>query len=68
VSVDDALRICTVNGAYASFEEHLKGTLTPGKLADFVILDRDPREVEPDRIVDISVLRTVLGGSTVHEA
>ena len=68
VSVDEALRICTVNGAYASFEEGIKGSLTPGKLADFVILERDPHDVDPDRIVDIRVLRTVLGGRTVHSA
>ena len=49
VSVSEALRICTMNGAYASFEETRKGSLTPGKLADFVILEHDPHDVEPDR-------------------
>lgn len=68
VTVDEALRICTVNGAYASFEEDIKGGLTPGKLADFVVLERDPHDVDPDRIVEIEVLRTVLGGRTVHQA
>ncbi len=43
ITVDEALRICTRNGAYASFEEELKGTIAPGKLADFVLLERDPR-------------------------
>jgi predicted amidohydrolase YtcJ len=68
VSIDEALRICTVNGAYASFEEDLKGSLEPGKLADFVILERDPRRVDPEELVKIRVLRTVLGGMTTHEA
>jgi hypothetical protein len=68
ISVEEALRICTVNGAYASFEENLKGSLTPGKLADCVLLGEDPHHVDPLRLVDIPVVRTVLGGRTVHEA
>jgi predicted amidohydrolase YtcJ len=68
ITVDEALRICTMNGAYASFEENLKGSLAPGKLADFVILEHDPHDVEPDRIMEIRVLRTVMGGRTTHEA
>jgi len=68
VSVTDAMRICTMNGAYASFEEDIKGSLTPGKLADFVILEKDPHDVDPDDIVNIKVLRTVLGGRPTFEA
>lgn len=68
ISVSEAMRICTVNGAWASFEENIKGSLTPGKLADFVILEQDPHVVDPDSIIDIKVLRTVLGGRTVYEA
>ena len=68
ISVAEAMRICTVNGAYASFEEHIKGALVAGRLADFVILDQDPHEVDPDAIVDINVLRTVMGGRTTYEA
>jgi predicted amidohydrolase YtcJ len=68
ISVTEAMRICTVHGAYASFEEDIKGSLIPGKLADFVILEKDPHEVDPDSIINIKVLRTVLGGKTVHEA
>jgi len=66
VTVDEALRICTLHGAYASFEENLKGSITPGKLADFVILERDPHEGDPDQILNIRVVRTVLGGRTTH--
>jgi predicted amidohydrolase YtcJ len=68
ISVTEAMRICTVHGAYASFEEDLKGMLAPGMLADFVILEKDPHDVDPDSIVDIKVVRTVVGGKTVYEA
>ena len=64
----EAMRICTVHGAYASFEENLKGTLSAGKLADIVILEKDPHDVDPDEIIDIRIVRTILGGRTVHEA
>ena len=68
VTVSEAMRICTVHGAYASFEEDSKGTLVAGKLADFVILDQDPHDVDPDSIKDIAIVRTVLGGQTTYEA
>ncbi|MGD8356503.1 MAG: amidohydrolase [Lysobacterales bacterium] len=68
IGVADALRICTVNGAYASMEEGLKGSLAPGKLADLVMLGADPHETDPDQIKHIPVLRTIVGGKTVHEA
>lgn len=66
ISVDEALRVGTVNGAYASFEENTKGSITAGKHADFVVLAEDPHEVDPDRIKDIEVVRTVVGGKTMH--
>jgi predicted amidohydrolase YtcJ len=68
ISVTEAMRICTVHGAYASFEEDVKGNLVAGKLADFVILEKDPHDVDPDAIMDIKIIRTVVGGRTVHEA
>jgi predicted amidohydrolase YtcJ len=67
ISVDEALQIMTLNGAYASHEEAIKGSITPGKLADFVVLSADPHTVAPDTIKDIKVLRTVTGGATVHQ-
>jgi len=67
ISVSDAMRICTMHGAYASFEEDLKGSLEAGKLADFVILEKDPHQVNPDEIVNIKILKTVLGGKTTFD-
>jgi predicted amidohydrolase YtcJ len=68
ISVTEAMRICTVHGAYASLEENTKGSLTAGKLADITILERDPHDVDPDDIVNIGVVRTIMGGQTTHEA
>ena len=67
ISVEDALRIYTQNGAYAGFEERIKGSITPGKLADLVVLDADPTAVDPFAIKDIAVARTIVGGKTVYE-
>jgi predicted amidohydrolase YtcJ len=68
ITLDEALKICTLNGAYASFEEDEKGSITAGKLADFVVLAQDPHDVDPDQIKNIQVVRTVVGGRTVFEA
>ncbi len=66
ISIDQALKVCTMNGAYASFEENIKGSITVGKLADFVILADAPHDVDPDQIKNIEVVRTVVGGTTMH--
>ena len=68
VAVGEALRIATINGARASHEEHLKGSITPGKLADFVILAEDPHETDPEALQEIGIVRTVVGGLTMHMA
>ena len=68
ISVDDALRVYTWNGAYNSHEDHLKGSIAPGKLADFVVLADDPHRVPADKIKDIKIVRTVAGGRTTYAA
>ena len=68
ITVDEALQINTLNGAYASHEEKIKGSLSPGKWADFVVLAEDPHTVSPDKIKDIRIVRTVVGGDTAYEA
>jgi predicted amidohydrolase YtcJ len=68
ISAEQALTICTRNGAYASFEENDKGTITPGKLADFVMLEQSPLDTDPDGIKDIQVLGTWLGGRQTFTA
>ena len=66
VSVEQALRAYTYEAAYASFEEDIKGTLKPGMLADFVLLDRDLTAIPPEEIRDVQVLRTIVGGRVVY--
>jgi predicted amidohydrolase YtcJ len=68
ISVDEALRINTLNGAYNSHEEAIKGSITPGKLADFVVLAEDPHTIDQEKIKDIQIVRTVTGGATVYQA
>jgi predicted amidohydrolase YtcJ len=67
VTVEEALKAYTVNGAYASFEEKIKGSLEKGKLADFVILGQDITKIEPEKIRDVKVVATVVGGTIVYE-
>ena len=68
VTVEEALRVNTLHGAHASFEERLKGSIEPGKLADLVVLDRDPLTADPSTLVDIRVERTMVGGAWVYES
>jgi predicted amidohydrolase YtcJ len=68
ISVDEAIRVNTINGAYASKEEASKGSITPGKLADFVMLSEDPHAIDPEKIKDIAIARTVVGGETTYQA
>jgi predicted amidohydrolase YtcJ len=68
ISVEEALRVNTLNGAYNSHEEAIKGSITPGKLADFVVLAEDLHTVDHEKIKDIQIVRTVVGGNTVYQA
>jgi hypothetical protein len=68
ISVEEAIRVGTLNGAYASFEEGLKGSLEAGKLADLVVLGRNPLREDPSTLVSIPVERTMVGGQWVFEA
>lgn len=68
ITVDDALRVLTINGAYASHEESVKGSITAGKLADFVMLSDDPHSVSPERIKDIKVVETYISGVRAYQS
>ncbi|HUI60065.1 MAG TPA: amidohydrolase [Steroidobacteraceae bacterium] len=68
ITVEEAIRCATVHGAYASFEEDIKGTLEPGQLADLVVWDHDLLTVDPGSFLSIKPERTMLGGRWVFEA
>jgi predicted amidohydrolase YtcJ len=68
VTVEEALRVGTVHGAWASYEEDVKGSIAPGKLADLVVLGRDPLRVPPSELIGVPVERTMVGGRWVFEA
>ncbi len=67
ISLDEAIRVNTLNGAYNSHEESIKGSITAGKLADYVVLAEDLYAIPVDRIKDVKILRTVVGGTTVYQ-
>jgi predicted amidohydrolase YtcJ len=66
ITVDEALRVYTINGAYATREEAIKGSISVGKLADFVMLAQDMHTIDPNKIKDIQIVRTVVGGNVVY--
>jgi hypothetical protein len=68
VTVEEAIRVGTLHGAYASYEERLKGSIEVGKLADLVVLGQDPRRVDPSALIKVPVERTMVGGRWVFEA
>ena len=67
ITREEALRLLTVDNAYLTFEEDLKGSIEPGKLADLVVLSEDIMTIPGARIPDITVLMTMVGGRIVHE-
>ena len=68
LSARDALALYTTRAAFACHRESETGSLKPGKLADFTVLDKNPLEAEPEQISDIHVLATVLGGTPVYQS
>jgi predicted amidohydrolase YtcJ len=67
ISREEALRLWTLNGAYLTFEEKIKGSIEPGKFADFVVIDKDYLTVPVDEIKSIEPVRTVVGGAVVYD-
>jgi predicted amidohydrolase YtcJ len=68
ISVSEAIAVNTYNGAWASGEEAIKGSITAGKLADYVVLADDPHTIDVEKIKDIQIVRTVVGGTISHQA
>ncbi|TAK66333.1 MAG: amidohydrolase, partial [Bacteroidetes bacterium] len=67
ITVKEALELYTINSAFAAFEEHEKGSITVGKLADFVVLSEDLLTIDPNKIPDVNVAMTVIGGNIVYQ-
>jgi hypothetical protein len=65
ITILEALRLYTWNGAYVGFEENEKGSLEPEKLADFIVVDCDVLSVPPDQLKDVQVLETYIAGHIV---
>ena len=68
ISREDALRIATNNNAYATWDEKVKGSIEPGKLADFVILSADFMTIPEDQILQLHPMATYVGGRKVFSA
>jgi predicted amidohydrolase YtcJ len=68
ITIEEAIRCGTINGAYASYEENLKGKLQPGQLADLVVLAQDPFKTDPSDLLKIQVERTMVGGVWKYES
>jgi len=67
ISVEEAIRAYTVGSAFAEFQENEKGTITPGKLADIVILARDIFKIDPKEIEKVKVVTTIMDGRVIYE-
>lgn len=66
ITVDQAVNAYTVGSAYASHQDDFKGTLSAGKLADFVVLSDDIYDIDPQTIKDVQVTATIVGGEIMH--
>jgi hypothetical protein len=67
ITTEQALTLYTRNGAYVGFEEQQKGSLEPGKFADFIVVDRDVLSIPNEQLKDVQVLRTYVGGKLIYE-
>ena len=67
ISVEEAVRAYTVGSAFAEFSENMKGTITPGKLADLVMLDQNIFEIDPVQIENVNVVLTIMDGRIIYE-
>jgi predicted amidohydrolase YtcJ len=68
LTVDGAIKAASYNGAYNTREENIKGSITPGKLADYVVHGDDLHTIDPEKIKDVKIVRTVVGGITRYQA
>jgi len=68
IGVMDAIRLYTWNGAYLAKEEHLKGSIEPGKLADMIVIDRDILSIPKEEIKDVKVLTTIVDGRITYHS
>jgi predicted amidohydrolase YtcJ len=68
ISVEEAIRMFTLEGAWQDYAENIKGSIEAGKLADFCVLDEDIMTVDPHKIKDINTLMTIVGGKVVYDA
>ncbi|MEX0962721.1 MAG: amidohydrolase [Pseudohongiellaceae bacterium] len=67
ITIEEAIRGYTINGAYLGFEEDIKGSLEPGKLADMIVLSEDILTIDPEEIMDIEIEKTYVGGELVFQ-
>jgi predicted amidohydrolase YtcJ len=67
IPVMEAIKVYTIHSAYAAREEHIKGSIEEGKLADFVVLDRDPFAIDEDDLRKVCVHMTIVGGRVVYQ-
>jgi hypothetical protein len=67
ISIEDAIKGYTTGGAFAEFAERDKGAIRSGMLADFVVLDKDLLKVPAERLMDVKVVLTIVGGKVVHD-
>jgi hypothetical protein len=66
ITVEEAVKAYTINAAYAAFEENIKGSITPGKLADFIVLSKNIFDIDPNEIKNVIVEKTIFDGKEIY--